>query len=117
MPPFFDPKSIGANADNARKAMLVARQMLKNQITMGRRWIWNNPNGFTPQQMVTELGADASFMFAADAATTALLNQFKPMGEATFPSGLPAGWAATVNNATEQNPLGNGTVTLTPPSA
>ena len=105
MPSLFptDPLSLG-NAQRliqARNALMQLQNLLNNWL----QWIYKNPTGATPQEVVANLGASAGGLFESAGAIA------NAIGTATgvTPAVPPAGWTVTVN--------ADGTVTLAEVSA
>jgi hypothetical protein len=69
--------------------------------------IWANPHGFTPQQVLTALGTNASLVFALSTLNAATVAGAATICGKSAPAlpGIPAGYTAVVNS--------DGTVTVT----
>lgn len=66
--------------------------------------VWANPQGLTPQQVLDELGSDASVLFGLSNALMPLLNQSLPANQ-QLPSPVPGNYTYVIN--------ADGTITLT----
>jgi hypothetical protein len=73
-------------------------------LNTGSTLVWNNDQGFTPQQVVSTMGQAGGSIFQLSSLLCGLLGAITSV----TPNPVPVGWGVTIN--------ADNTVTLTPPS-
>lgn len=102
-----DPASegqLGRLADQVQKAAVLSTLRFISGVNQGFDLVWNNPEGYTPEQVVEALGTQASAVFRRHAATVQFLAGQSP--EALRLVGMPPSDVTITHNP-------DGTVTLT----
>jgi hypothetical protein len=99
-PPILTPAQAYTNAKRMATNMY---QQLLNAHTQLFNYLWNNPNGVTIEQFMTQYGTDAATLFSLSSQIQTLLGTVNP---AYVPLNTPSNVTITVN--------ADGTVTITP---